>query len=93
MRTPGPASWPCLTEYCILNFEFPPSYSRVLAESRKMASSQARRGSIEVDLGHATTTVEYRSCDNDVLIAGRYVRHRYTQSTTRNSTSPRSIGL
>ena len=60
-----------------MNFEFPPSYSRVLAESRKMASSQARRGSIEVDLGHATTTVEYRSCDNDVLIAGRYVRHRY----------------
>ena len=45
-----------------------------------MTASTTRRGSIEVDLGNKVATVDYRCFENDVLIAGRYVRHKYSDS-------------
>ena len=51
---------------------------RVLIEAKRLTASEQRRGSIEVDLGNRNVTVDYRCFENDILIAGRYVRHRFS---------------
>lgn len=51
---------------------------RVLIEAKRLTASEQRRGSIDVDLGNRTATVDYRCFENDILIAGRYVRHKYS---------------
>ena len=52
--------------------------SRVLAKA-KVLHTNTRRNSIEVELEHRTEVVEYRIIDNDVIVSGRRVLHKFTE--------------
>jgi hypothetical protein len=51
---------------------------RVLAKA-KVLHTNTRRNSIEVELEHKTEIVEYRIIDNDVIVSGRRVLHKFTE--------------
>lgn len=48
-----------------------------LTEVKNSSLSGDRTGSIHVDMDDVATTIEYKVSSGDVIISGRYVRHKY----------------